>query len=442
MQTKLTKIEEEISKELNLLNKKHKFIIHECYKGYPAEYTSKLVNGIIETKEVKAGYARMEYCIVIKFNEEEIRLVIISPDDLQSFKNLLDNKNNFFKNCLGSYNEEYVDLLVYKINAEKHFFSNHNSKLELDIYFKGKKLSIELSQNINDNLLADFIKLYNGPKNLTNNKTVLRIRGVQLNTSNIHEEDLESLFNSLFFDLKCLRNEYLEVYTYHFLGESYKIRSSRNNQENLNNYKLIFKNLIPELIEYFKVADQIDYLPFKFLCYYHILEYFLDKSAHLAIKRKLDSVLYQPDFDANSNTYIDEILQTFKDEGDRLKSDKLKIQRVLQEFLSKEKVLKFINDLGLKNHFLNDQIFEFQSKVTLTQIKTDNDFQLFKSLADRIYSIRCSIVHSNPDFGIKKGVPFVSSKINLSILEKEIYLLEEIGKELIIGSKMPVGNIV
>ena len=441
MKIKLTKIEKDILKELKLLNKELKFIIHECYKGYPAEYTTKLINGIVETKEVKASYARMEYCIEIKFNEEEIRLVIISPDDLQSFKNLLSNKNNFFKNCLGSYNAEYVDLLVYKINAEKLFFGNHVNKLELELFFKGKKLSIVLSQYLNDNLLTDFIKLYNGPKNLNANKTILRIKGLNLNTFNIKEEDLKSLFNSVFFDIKCLRNEYFEVYDYHFLSENYKIRKSIYKQEASDKHKLVFKKLIPELIEYFKVADQINYLPFKFLCYYHILEYFLDKSAHLAIKRKLDSVLYQSDFDANSDKYIDEILQTFKDEGDRLKSDKIKIQRVLQEFLNKEKILDFIDKLDLKDHFSKDQIFEFQTKVTLDQIKTDNNFQLFKSLADRIYSIRCSIVHSNPDFGVKKGVPFVSSKANLSILEKEIYLLEEIGKALIIGSKMPVGNI-
>lgn len=440
MQIKLTKIEENILKELKLLNKENKFVIHECYKGYPAEFTSKLVNGITETKKVKAEYARMEYCIDIKFNEIEIRLVIKSSDDLQSFKNLLSNKNNFLKNCLGCYNEEYVDLLIYKINSEKLFFSNHVNKLELDLFFQQKKLTIELSQNPKDNLLADFIKIYNGPKNLTNNKTILRIKGLELNSSKISEDDLKSLLSSVFFDIKCLRNEYFEVYDYHFLSENYKIRKSIYKQEASDKHRLVFKKLIPELIEYFKVADQINYSPFKFLCYYHILEYFLDKSAHLAIKRKIDSVLYQSDFDANSDSYIDEILQSFKDEGDRLKSDKIKIQRVLQEFLNKETILEFINNINLNNHFFKDQIFEFKNKVILAQIKTDNESQFFKSLSDRIYSIRCSVVHSNPDFGIKKGVPFVSSKKNLSILEKEIYLLEEIGKTLIIGSKIPLSN--
>lgn len=441
MAIKLTQVEKDILKELTILNKEHKFIIHECHKGYPAEYSTKLVNGTNETKEVKPAYARMEYCIRINFNDEEIRLVIINIEDLKYFKNLLNN-NNFLKSCLGSYNEEYIDLLVYKINAEKFLFGDQVNSLELEVFFKGKKVFIELSQYLQDNLLTDFIKLYNGPKNLNGKQTILRIKGLSLNTPNIKEEDLKLLLNSVFFDIKCLRNEYFEVYDYHFLGENYKLSKSQYIKQRGNNHKLVFKNLIPELLDYFKVADQINYLPFKFLCNYHIVEYFLDKSAHLAIKRKLDSVLYQPDFDANSSSYIDEILNSFKEEGDRLKSDKIKIQRVFQEFLEKDKIIAFINNLELKDHFFSDQTFDFQSKVTLVQLKSDTDSQLFKSLADRVYSIRCSIVHSNPDFGVKKGVPFVSSKSNLSILEKEIYLLEEIGKTLIIKSKMPVGNTV
>lgn len=436
MEIQLTQTEKEILEELKKLNEEYKFIIHECYRGYPAEYLTKEIDGESVTIEVNPGYARMEFCITMNFNQEEIKLIVIDSEDLQSFKNLLTN-NNYFKNYLGNFNNEFIDLLVYKINSEKLFFGNHVNSLELELFFKGKKLNIELSQNLKDNLVKDFIKIYNGPKNLNSQPTILRIKGFSLNNSNLEEEEIRLLLNSVFFDIKCLRNEYFEVYNYHYLSENYKNNKSLFKKVKGNKHKLVFKNLIPELIDYFKVADQISYLPFKFLCYYHILEYFLDKSAHLAIKRKLDAVLYQPDFDANSNSYIDEILIAFKEEGDRLKSDKIKIQRVLQEFLDREKIVGFIKALELKEHFYCNQKFEFQTEVNLAPIKTDTDSQLFKTLADRIYAIRCSIVHSNPDFGVKKGVPFVSTSSNLLILEKEIFLLEEIARTLIIKSKIP-----
>ncbi len=428
-------IEKEILTELKLLNKNQKFTIHECFKGYPANFTTKEVDGVAITTKTTKAYARTEYCIDFHLNKKEISLVIVDQKDLQYFKNFIGNSASFLKNYLGSYNEEYIDLLVYKINTERLFSSARVNEIIIETFFKGQKLSIELSQHINDNLLTDFIKIYNGPQQLDNRCLILRIRGFSFESSSIQESDLKTLLNSIFFDIKCLRNEYFEVYNYNQLARRFRLKTPLNSGNSKDKHKLVVKNLIPELIDYLKVADRIDYLPFKFLCYYHILEYFLDKSAHLTIKRKLDAVLYQPDFDLNSDFYIGEILQTFKEEGDRLNSDKIKIQRVLQEFLERGKFLSFIDDLEFKDHFFSNQVLEFQTNVDLNSLKRDTDVQLFKSLTERIYSIRCSIVHSNPDFGVKKGVPFVSSDRNLSILEKEVFLLEEIAKTLILKSK-------
>jgi hypothetical protein len=52
----------------------------------------------------------------------------------------------------------------------------------------------------------------------------------------------------------------------------------------------------------------------------------------------------------------------------------------------------------------------------------------------RIYKLRCSIVHSNPDFDEKKAIPFVPSATNLQKLAHEITLIEEVAKMIITGT--------
>ena len=59
MEIQLTQTEKEILEELKKLNEEYKFIIHECYRGYPAEYLTKEIDGESVTIEVNPGYARM-----------------------------------------------------------------------------------------------------------------------------------------------------------------------------------------------------------------------------------------------------------------------------------------------------------------------------------------------------------------------------------------------
>ncbi|MCG8184440.1 hypothetical protein [Tenacibaculum piscium] len=339
-------------------------------------------------------------------------------------------------NFLGKYNNECLDILIFKINTDKILQNNYINNFEIETFYKGNQLKIELSQGIDNNLLSDFIKIYNGSQSLNNEPAILRIKGLKPDFIKENQNGLETLMNSIFFDIKCIKGEYFEVYKYHLLTKRIGDVNCFSKKKLSNNHKLVVKKLIPELVDYLKVAERINYLPFKFLCYYHILEYFLDKSAHLAIKSRITNLLYKSDFELNSDKYIDDILQSFKDEGNKLKSDKLKIQRVLQEFIVKTELLDFVNQLDFKEHFFEDQKLELnESIIELENINVEQDFKFYKLLSDRIYSLRCSIVHSNPDFGKKDAIPFVSSNENLLILEKEIFLFEEIAKNLILKSR-------
>ncbi|WP_233898047.1 hypothetical protein [Tenacibaculum piscium] len=427
----LSDIQEKILIDLNLLKDKNLKVRKEVFR-IPDVYKNQEIDGKTEEIKIADGYKVTKIYVEYSLKGEWFTFLIETLENLESLRKIIDSKDTYLSNYLARYNDKYIDVLVFKINTDKIF----QNDFKIETSYNNYKLEIEVSREAQENLLTDFIEIYNGSQELKLTSAIVRIKGLTEEYIKTYEKKIETLLNSIFFDIKCVRGEYLEVYNYSLLNKRLGLTGYYPKGKYSNNYKFKVKELIPELVDYFKVAERINYLPFKFLCYYHILEYFLDKSAQLTIKRKISNLLYKPDFEINSDYYINEISETFKYEGDRLKSDKIKIERVLQEFIDSKELFKFIENLEFNEHFFQNQSLNFSEVITLESIKNDTNAKFYKSLTNRIYSIRCSIVHSNPDFGKKDAVPFISSHKNLLILEKEIYLLEEIAKNLIINSRV------
>lgn len=76
-----------------------------------------------------------------------------------------------------------------------------------------------------------------------------------------------------------------------------------------------------------------------------------------------------------------------------------------------------------------------QKPLKLPKVDFNSDSNFFGNLTKRIYSVRCSIVHSNPDFDETKAIPFVPTTKNMEILRMEIELVLQISRTIIIGSK-------
>src|SRR5699024_9124286 len=110
---------------------------------------------------------------------------------------------------------------------------------------------------------------------------------------------------------------------------------------------LVFKKYIPELIQYFHLAEKVDYLPFKFICYYHIIEYFSDKSAYHLVSNEVKKLLLKPDFHINTDSYVNQAINLFKKENDKYTGDKVKIERVIKQFIDREDLKESLTQLEL-----------------------------------------------------------------------------------------------
>ena len=193
----------------------------------------------------------------------------------------------------------------------------------------------------------------------------------------------------------------------------------------------MYKQYTAELIEYFHIAEKVDYLPFKYICYFHVLEYFMDKSAYSVVSRKVKQILLSPDFHLKASEYISNAVNIIKLETERNTTDKIKIGRVISEFVQYEDIRSHLTALQSLDHFNKDHTLVCAKPLKLSAVKFDSDQTFVESASKRIYAMRCSIVHSNPDFDESKAVPFLPTPKNMEFLRTEIILIREVSRIII-----------
>jgi hypothetical protein len=217
--------------------------------------------------------------------------------------------------------------------------------------------------------------------------------------------------------------------------------------------EISFRQVEPTLMQYLLVAERTNLPTFRYLSFYHILEFYFDKVVNPRVADEIRNIVLKPDFLSRREMYtsrIVKIAQGTPRTDKTLNLEALKLILVLERFLSRD----FFDNLpeGMKERLsatadfngrpsLNPVVFadmqgpeSDHSKKRKKQAKDlvrEFDRQaLFKSLAQRIYDLRCSIVHSNPDFkGRQKPLDLCQS--NLDAVERESAVLRLIACEVI-----------
>ena len=214
----------------------------------------------------------------------------------------------------------------------------------------------------------------------------------------------------------------------------------------------VFKRVNSTLIQYLLVAQRTNLSTFRYLSLFHILEYFFDRVVRQRIADEVRKIVSRPDFVAKRELYTSRIVKIAQETtktDEEFNTEALKLMFVLQSLLSRdflvnlpEAVKKHLSqelDFG-EGHSLKPVIFpELQGPESELAKKKKNldrdafreveDKALFSTFARRIYDLRCSIVHSNPDFpGHQK--PLDLSQANLDKVEREAEILRLIACEV------------
>lgn len=376
------------------------------------------------------------YYVISNFNgNKNISVTVASERKLDLLKKFLADETTILDEYLGVKFKDKYEISLTSIS--NRYLGPSSKKQKFDIllnYFKNE-LKITLESNVENSPGANLNDLLNryGFGAIKRN-WIITIENFKRTSPDGLNNDLRNILNSVLFDFEYSFNLAFEPIELNSLNKRIP-RLKRPSLEIPNHpINFTFKKYIPELIQYYHLSEKVDYIPFKYLCYFHIIEYFSDKSAYAVVAEQVKQLLLKPDFHLKTDNYIDVAINIFKKENEKHLTDKIKLTRVLQQFVNMKDFHDYLDAIKLIDHFQKEQTFNCSKPLKIPALDFTTEGTFFQSLTNRIYAIRCSIVHSNPDFDETKAVPFVHTSENVFRLNIEMALVYEVSRNIVVKS--------
>ncbi|WP_157653111.1 hypothetical protein [Burkholderia ubonensis] len=361
----------------------------------------------------------------------DMKFILETEEDFDKLDSIIQLEPTLFSDLMGGRFGEQMEVVLIKISKGGIWLPART--VEINLAYRGTEVSVVIGHRQHPTNMS-FLARKNREQRLLGRPYVATISGL----GSLGSEDAalasENILRSVLFDFE---------YTYGIAFEAAsfeKLRTLKNKTMTVRPrlpsepIRMMQKEYIPELIEYFHTAEKVDHLPFKYICYFHVLEYFMDKSAYSVVAKKIKQLLLSPDFHIRSAEHISTAINVIKQETEKNATDKIKINRVLSEFTQADTIKQHLSQAGLLDHFNKDHTIQCGKPLKIGSIKFDSDTSYVDSAAKRIYALRCSIVHSNPDFDESKAIPFIPTPTNIDFLRTEIGLVKEIARTIIANS--------
>ncbi|MDT0691869.1 hypothetical protein RM549_18905 [Salegentibacter sp. F188] len=271
-------------------------------------------------REIDLGDGEIYHSLLYIVNKVEgvgdIELFIRDKEHLKNFKQIISTDFLLFDDFLGINKENKIEVYLNPINVPYTVLSIEDGEdktiFDVKLNYLKNELDIKIQINPEGSIIPILAKQIRGFRTPLRRSIVLTIKNLSKISNEGLMSDVRSIINSVLFDIEYTYNISFEtVNIQNFIRRNISKKKVRNAipTEQIN---LIHKNYISELIEYYHIGEKVDFLPFKYICYYHIIEYFSDKSAYYVVSEKLKNLLLKPDFHQQTNKYVAQAINSLK----------------------------------------------------------------------------------------------------------------------------------
>jgi hypothetical protein len=257
----------------------------------------------------------------------------------------------------------------------------------------------------------------------------VRLEGLQMTTNVEAAGLLGRVTNSLFFELRKKRGvdlfirRHYEVKTSGWVGKS---RGRRVRESKVGFPKFEYDKEPIEL--YWHAVSAYNMPLLQYLAYYQILEYYFVKYSMLEAKKEVINCLKDPLFDADDDNDIGKIVTSVSGKiGPHVKERDL-LCDTIRGCMSKEELVSEISDGALKDYFKNECKVVSDYKVS----QENKDIDIREQLAERIYDIRCRIVHTKEDDKRGRIMPFTKEEVLLRRFD--LPMIESLADKILIAN--------
>lgn len=260
----------------------------------------------------------------------------------------------------------------------------------------------------------------------------VKISGLEITNSKEATDILEKLANSLFFEIRNGTGIplMLEMYEEPWLLPKSPVFFTGKLQKAPIAFPKYQYDVDP-LNLYWYATSAYEMSLLQFLAYYQVLEFYFPVYSRMEVKADVANIVkdpqFNPDHDLDINKLISSVLSKM---GRGYRDEKSQLLATIKGCVQDEEVRELMSSENIKTHFQKDY-----KKLSKIKVSIDNkDTDLREQLAERIYDIRCRVVHTKAEEIEKERIlPFTEEEALLTV---EVQIIEFLArKALISGSK-------
>ena len=265
---------------------------------------------------------------------------------------------------------------------------------------------------------------------ITHFRVTLQIENISVDTEEKARKILEKISNTMFYQIDVLYEYCLALSPRReSMREQRRKREYRVKDIEVQDLTLKFEYDDIPLSLYWFAQSNVHSPIFMYFALYQALEYYYPIYASRNAKERIQVLLKDPDFRATKDSDIMKILDIVKANNSNGWGDELgQLKITLKSVLTPDEIVDFIRESAETNEYFNSKN---STKVADTKLRLGDPSGLMDDLAERIYDIRCRIVHNKASETDKKILPMTPS---VEYLRKDVELLKFVVRRVIIAN--------
>lgn len=397
------------------------------------EYTNK--DGIKEIFEYEVAKFPCERNFIKLRYTPRIELSLYKNSDIEKFKFIKDFEC-IWSPKLGIIECELQSVDRFSARSHHRFTKLLENEIGKDtdierLYFNpstnGYVVSIGIASN--DYAILSFLKEKIRRFEYSKKLITLRIEKLSITKHDEARKILNKVGNAILFKLDMTSSIGFKLAEDREIRKSY-FRRKYSEFELDKSFPLYeYDNEPMSLYWYAKSAREMPLL--QFLALYQILEFYYPIFSQKEAHQKIKNLIKDPRFNPNKDSDISKILNSIKQNKNQLGfgSELEQLKATLTSCITNEDLLGIIQiDEDINEYFNHKKSKKIANKI----LNTSNISNLISDCAERIYEIRCRIVHTK--VSEKSYKLLLPSSPELKYMSFEISILEQIAKKVLIAS--------
>jgi hypothetical protein len=174
----------------------------------------------------------------------------------------------------------------------------------------------------------------------------------------------------------------------------------------------------------------------EFLAYYQVMEYYFPMYSRAELIRRFRLEFTDPRFDPNSDADVSRLINVLAGAGRGFLSEMDQLKATLRHCMHDAALREFIEAYSPRQEFLTGK----QKLKSVNSLNLNNKQQpLTDQVAERIYQIRCRIVHSKEDGGSQGAEMLLPFGAEAGQLTHDIVLARFVAQKVLIAGARPAG---